>query len=389
MKSAEAWKIRRELKRVFRQLWNIPVRCGSYLFSSKYYDLFLARKIIQTTGSVQMAKKVVIYLIYPNFGLQQSHIDALKYLGSRGYAPFVISNLYLNASDRNQLLPFCHMCIERPNFGYDFGGYRDGILTVAAHLSNLDNLLLINDSTWFPLPGSSDWLKESEALRVDLAAAASNYGIPRVDSAQYKTIEWKYVTTHKNFHYCSFALLFSHRVLTHPGFIRFWRKYPLSNSKDRTVRRGEIGMSQWILSKGFTHGAPYDVATLQSDLEALDDVRLREVAENVMVPEDQHLLCVKQDALAGNPSRQDLICLVLTCVARQGSSYALADFAVNERGFTFLKKSPVWLSREASDITLRLANDLPGDQGAHILAEVKMLRAEKARFEDSSRSNEI
>lgn len=91
----------------------------------------------------------------------------------------------------------------------------------------------------------------------------------------------------------------------------------------------------------------------------------------------------KHDVLAGSPSRQDLICLVLTCVACQGSSYALADFAINERGFPFLKKSPVWLSKEASDITLRLAGCLPGSQGAEILAEAQRLRCVKARFDES------
>lgn len=382
MKSVDAWKIRRELKRLFHQLWHLPTKLGSYLFSARYYDWVLARKVVRSDGPVPMSKKVAVYLIYPSFGLQPSHLDGLKYLLSKGYAPLVVSNLPLNLADREQLLPFCSMCIERPNFGYDFGGYRDGILTVMADMPNLERLLLINDSTWFPLPGCSDWLEESERLEVDLAAAASNYGIPRVDPIDYQDIQWNYVTTHKNFHFCSFALLFSRRVLADPGFSQFWKRFPLSNHKGRTVRRGEIGLSQWVLSKGFTYGIPYNVAMLQGDLAELDNMRLREVAENLITLDDLRMLDVKHDILAGNPNRQDLTCLVLTCVARQGSSYALADFAINERGFPFLKKSPVWLSKEASDITLRLASGLPGPQGAEILAEAQRLRCAKARFDE-------
>lgn len=382
LKSINPWKIQREIKRFFHQLWGLPSRLGSYFFAARYYDMVLSRKVIRTSGSVSISGKVAVYLIYPDLGLQPSHLIGLKYLLSKGYAPVVVSNLPLTVSEREQLLPSCYMCLERPNFGYDFGGYRDGILTIMADMPNMERLLLINDSTWFPLPGCSDWLEKSERLGVGLAAAASNYGIARVDPDNYKDIKWNYVTTHKNFHFCSYALLFSRELLADSGFKRFWKKFPLSNRKDRTVRRGEIGLSHWVLSKGFSYGIPYDVATLQKDLEELDDTRLRTVAENLIVPEDPRLLQVKHEVLAADPSRQELISLVLTCVARQGSSYALADFTINERGFPFLKKSPAWLSREASDITLRLAGALPGSQGATILAEAKGLRATKTQFDE-------
>lgn len=381
MKIIPLWKLRRELFRAIRQMRAAPRIFLGYLFATRYYDLFLAGKIARTPGHVPASSKVAIYLIYPERGLQPSHRRGLEYLLSKGYAPIVVSNLPLRDVDRAQLLPLCHICIERPNFGYDFGGYRDGILTIMADMPKLDRLLLINDSTWFALPGRSDWIEESEAMGVNMAAAASNYGIPRVDAGDYRKIRWHYVKTHKNFHFCSFALLFAHRVLEDPNFARFWRKFRLSSDKKRTVRRGEIGLSQWILSRGFTTGVPYDIARLQEDIEKLDDKRLREVAGNMIVPEDPKLLAVKREALAGNPSRDDLIRLVLTCVARQGSSYALADFAINELGFPFLKQSPVWLSKEASDITLRLAGSLPGPYGEEIHAEALKLRGAKARFD--------
>jgi hypothetical protein len=196
----------------------------------------------------------------------------------------------------------------------------------------------------------------------------------RVDPAQFQSIEWNYRTTHRNFHFCSFALLFGNRVLADPGFLRFWRNFPLTNRKNRTVRRGEIGLSKWILSRDFTHGVTCDLTRLDAELAALDDARLREIADNLIVPEDRRMLEVKHAALQAAPGRQDLIRLILTGVARQGSSYALADFTINECGFPFLKKSPGWLSRESSDITLRLAATLPGDAGAEILAEAQALR---------------
>lgn len=218
-------------------------------------------------------------------------------------------------------------------------------------------------------------------MDVDLAAAASNYGIPRVNPADYRKIQWNYVASHKNFHFCSFALLFSRAVIADPEFALFWRKFPLSNRKERTVRRGEIGLSQWLLARKFSYGTSFSVAALKDDLARLDDVRLREVAQNLIIPEDPRMLEIKHAVLAAEPSRHDLICLVLTCVARHGSSYALADYAIKELGFPFLKKSPVWLSKEASDITLSLLESMPEPEAKRILSEAETLRYSNARFD--------
>ncbi|MGB3314548.1 MAG: rhamnan synthesis F family protein, partial [Albidovulum sp.] len=344
----------------------------------KYYDAVYSRKVRRTMGRIDVAGKVAVYLIYPTYGLQMSHLRGIEYLISKGYAPVVVSNLPLSAHDRDRLVDLCHICLERPNFGYDFGGYRDGILAMAAKLSKLDHLLIINDSTWFALPGCRDWLCDAEALNVDFAAAASNYGVPRARVEDLRDFVWDYRTTHKNFHYCSFALLFSKSVLTHPDFHRYWKTFPLTNKKNRTVRRGEIGLSKWIIWNGFTHGVTCDIAKLDEALEALDENRLRQIVEDLIVPEDTRLLRLKHDLLKGDHDRRDLILLILHTVARQGSSYALASYMIKERGFPCLKKSPVWLNREASDTTMRLAAELPGPAATEILSEMQALRADRA-----------
>lgn len=380
MKIIPSWKLRREAARTVRQIYGVPMTLASFLFSTRYYDFFMAGKTLRIPGEVPLSGKIAIYLTYPDLGIRPSHLRGLEYLLAKGYTPIVVSNLPLSESEREQLLPLSHLCIERPNFGYDFGGYRDGILAVIANLSKLERLLLINDSTWFALPGCSDWLGQSETLGVDVAAAASNFGIPRVDAADYRSIQWNYDKTHKNFHFCSFALLFSRRVLEVPAFGKFWRELRLSSDKKRTVRRGEIGLTKWAISHGFATGALYDISSLDKDLDKVDDGRLREVAQNLIVQEDPRMRAVKHQVLAGNPDRDELKCLILTCAARLGSSYALADFAINDLGFPFLKKSPVWLSREASDITLSLTAKLPGAHGEEIHAEALQLRKAKARF---------
>jgi len=367
--------VRREVRRLVRQIMTAPAVLTSYLFAARYYDLIHGKKVRRIAGAVGPANKVAVYLIFPQQGLLASHLGALDYLRSKGYAPVVVSNIALDAGAQAQVLKAAHLYVERPNFGYDFGGYRDGILSIADRLPKLDHLCLLNDSTWFNLPGAEDWLDAAEALRVDLAAAASNYGVPRVKMEEFRRIEWRYLTTHKNFHFCSFALLFSQRVLADPDFLRFWQRFPLTSNKSRTVRRGEIGLSKWILARDYTHGTTCDITHLDRELSALGDDRIREIADNLISPDDPQFQVVKHELLAAGPSREDLISLILTGVARRGSSYVLADYTLTEKRFPFLKKSPVWLNQEASDITLKLAAALPGPGGEVIVDEIKALRA--------------
>jgi len=121
------------------------------------------------------------YLIYPSRGLKPSHLRTLKYLAAKNYNAVVVCNLPLTNDEQQQILPLCHQCIQRPNFGYDFGGYRDGVLSVTNNGKQLKHLLLLNDSTWFPIVEDTDWLADVQQLDLDFTAATSHFGIPRPD----------------------------------------------------------------------------------------------------------------------------------------------------------------------------------------------------------------
>lgn len=366
------WKVRRELARLGIQVQEWPQDLRNFFFDTPRYDRSLRREIRRFEGGRPATPRVAVVLIYPGTGLLPSHLHTLGYLAQKGYAPFVVSNLPLPEADRARLLPAVWRYLERPNFGYDFGGYRDGVLELADEVKRLERLLLLNDSTWFPLPNTEDWLEAVEALGVDFAGAATNYGTPRPEHESFREIVWNYRASHRNFHYCSFALCLRPTVLRHRGFLRYWQGLRLSDKKKRTVRRGEIGLSQWMLRNGFSHAATLDVRNLDRDLAALTDARLFEVARDLIIPEDPRLRALKSELLA-DPAveRRDLEKLVLLAVSRQGSSYALARYAISE-GHPFLKKSPLWLSAEGSRISLRLLEEL-GPQAKEMLAEAHVL----------------
>jgi hypothetical protein len=61
--------------------------------------------------------------------------------------------------------------------------------------------------------------------------------------------------------------------------------------------------------------------------------------------------------------------LILTSVQRQGVSYALGRVLIERFGFSFLKKSPLWLSADSSRQMLEFVDTLEGEIGAHIRSE--------------------
>lgn len=278
MRRLPGWKIRRELARPFRQIAALPERIFSRLFGSLYYDILLSGRVRNFEGVLPAADKVAVYLIFPTTGLADSHVTAIRYLSSGGYAPLVVSNLPLSGADRQRLRDICWRWVERPNFGYDFGGYRDGVLTATSDVPDLKRLVLVNDSCWFPLPGSADCLAQAETMDRDFVGAASHYGHPRIGADQYLEIAWNYCTAHRHFHYASFALKISERVLRDGAFVRFWRRFLLSNTKRLTVTRGETGLTIFILSRGYSHGTTHDTTQLDHVLAGLASRELETVA---------------------------------------------------------------------------------------------------------------
>jgi hypothetical protein len=341
------------------RLKTAPGKLANFLFGTLWYDHYLARRKRVFQGALPDSSRYVIYLMFPRNGLLVSHLKALAAFGERGYTPVVISNLPLSEDDRKRLLEGVGWLIERPNYGYDFGGYRDGILFIKDRLAQLDRLVLMNDSVWFPVPESRDWLGHAERMQADVVGAVANYFS---DPGAAAPGEWRYDSSHPQFHYCSFALSFGQAVLRNKAFLGFWSGLRLSNDKVTTVLRGEVGLGQWIVRSGHSHRATLDISRLDEDLDCLNDGRVREVAENLIIPEDASLRGKKARLLSQHggamASRQDLKNFILKATAETGAAYALLDFSLNEKSFCFIKKSPLWLNEEDAKTTLKLISKL-------------------------------
>lgn len=379
MKRYHWWKIRRELARIGLQLLRLPIEVFNLVVVRRWYDLVTARNIKRTPGTGSIGTEAGIYLIFPSNGVQRSHLTMLKEMLREGISPIVVSNLPLSDADRETLKRYASCIIERPNVGYDFGGYRDGIIDLRNHLRSLQRLWLLNDSVWL-VPQPRSWFEEARSLDKDFVAATSNYAMPRVDPQDFRKINWTYNTEHRNFHYASYALGFSNAILRDAAFARFWKRLNISNDKTRTVRRGEIGLSQWVIKHGFSHGATYPANDLDKELLECNDAEIDRIAREIVIPDDPSLEAIQslilREDLTTATGRSDRISLILTAVSRRASAYVLPAYSI-ARGFHFLKKSPLWLSVGSAKVTFKVIERIDGPIGKEMRMEAELLKQRK------------
>ncbi len=346
------------------------------VYFRRWYDLVQSRAIRRTSGKLPDAREMAVYLIYPNMGLLQSHLHALNVMASQGIAPLVVSNLPLSDHERGQVAALSCGIIERPNVGYDFGGYRDGVMELAPKFAGLERLWILNDSCWM-VDQPTSWFEDARELDVDLVGSASNCGIARPPVHRLQEITWNYSAACKHFHYTSFALGFSAKVIATRAFQRFWSRLEIRDDKKQTVQRGEVGLTQWAIANGFTHGSTSNETALGDQLARLDNRTIDRIAGEIVILDGPALYALSDQAMSAPndtiEGRERRINFILTAVARQGSAYTLPGYNI-DRGFQFLKKSPMWLTEGSAETMTGIIARIGGPIGEVIRSEAGMLR---------------
>ncbi len=363
------WKIRRELVRLNNQLLELPERLFTKFLGWAFYDFFLKKKSKIYEGAIPLGKAACIFVIFPNGEDLSSELITIEYLIEKKISPIVVSNKKLGMSQIAQLQPITTLTLERKNFGYDFGGYRDGLLILKNKVSELDFIILLNDSTWFPVSRRIDWIDECIALDFDFCAATSSSSIGRKRYSSEASSWWKAQYSSANFHYCSYALMFKRKLLEEASFINFFRFFPLTNNKSRTVRRGEIGLTRWIKKSGHSHGAVFKIESLPHEIKLMNATQTKALFQSLTLLENQELISLKDSletqahALDEESSQVEVNAIkdfILYAVARQGISYSLPQHLIEKWAFPFLKKSIATFSMDnkskLSDLSLGLVS---------------------------------
>jgi len=232
-------KIRKELAR-----WKCKLRSAPWLLMGgsrrRDYDRVRQQRVTVTQGALAVADEVMILVIFPSAGLLGSTLSALAHFARNGIACVVVSNAPLREEDRETLRQRCFLVIERPNIGYDAGGYREGILTLLERGIRPRALYVMNDSLWFPLRPDCDALERCRQAKEDI------FGF-HLNVTTFLGMRRDYVQ--------SYFLRFSQRLVASDAFEKYWRDLPLIDNKHLAVRRYERGLSRHFVRRGFTIGA--------------------------------------------------------------------------------------------------------------------------------------
>ncbi|OYX18138.1 MAG: hypothetical protein B7Z04_13025, partial [Rhodobacterales bacterium 32-66-9] len=177
------WKLRQEFNRFGEQIRALL----SYPFEplKKWkHDRDFPRSVRLTDGARSLGSKVAIYLIYQPRGILDSTVLTCTHLTKQGYSVMLVSNSKLAETDVERLIPQCWKIAERPNFGYDFGGYRDGIRLLREGRIAPKALVVLNDSIWWPIFTTDTILERMEAADVDVVGTIMHHKPGRRNSGK-------------------------------------------------------------------------------------------------------------------------------------------------------------------------------------------------------------
>lgn len=196
--------------------------------------------------------KVAIILIFQPNGIAESTLTECEWLHQNGYAPLIVSNCPLSSTDIARLAPVTWRTVERPNFGYDFGGYRDALTMLDQWNIAPETLLILNDSVWVPLSEDRNLLARLEGSPADIAGSIMRF------RGETRFLE-------------SYCYRIKGRVLVNPDFRAFWSNLRLTSNKYYVIRRGERGFSEAMEQAGLSIEAVYDEDRFMELLGQQDD----------------------------------------------------------------------------------------------------------------------
>ena len=364
------WKVKREFDRFWQQL-----RAGIGLiwepFVQRRYDRMRESIITISDGARPAQEKVAVYLIFQPKEILKSTLQTCRMLDASGYAPFIVSNAPLPPDALAALGQVSWRIMQRPNYGYDFGGYRDGILHLRKSGITPDKLLVMNDSIWYPLGEVDTLLSRLEASGLDVAGTIVHRGFRKTLLRRRATrvIE-------------SYLFLFSAKAIQSRAFESFWGNYRMSSIKYNAVHRGERRVAETMLAAGLSADGLFGREEFMQAIATQNDGFLRDTLRYGAYTDD-HLAeecaaLLSEPTEAANWRSRALDHVARTTLKRNFhgafvfASMQLLDMPYLKKGTgTFLKRSygTLYTRMRAQYVAAVMANDLLAPR-VDVLAEI-------------------
>jgi hypothetical protein len=222
----------------------------AHFFANSFTKSFFIKRKSMDSNFFQ-TKRLAVVAIYPS--VNELYIISLtnlcKGLQKNGYHILFVSNNALSDPPiKDTIEYFSASYIERYNFGRDFGSYQTAVLYLDREnvLRTLDNLLLVNDTLI--------WISDSQTVVEPLAT--KDFG------AIWMNLE-------QNVHAHSFFLSFSAKTISNSQFLKFWKKYVPTNSRNLAIHRGENALTNILADEGIYCSPLVDTEYLDSELKRI------------------------------------------------------------------------------------------------------------------------
>jgi hypothetical protein len=329
------WKLKREVARLGEQLAALPRLAYEPLYQI-FYDRSLATRVKLHSGRVSAGDRIAVFLLYQPRGIQRSIQITLNHLIECGMAPMVVSNCPLSDADRAQLRERSWLTVERPNFGYDFGGYRDAVWLIRQSKVACKTLLFLNDSVWFPI------FRESTMLRQMLESDSSYLGT----QAFGKTME---DGSFDGF-FGSYCFMIKQPLIDTDAFNHYWNRYRLSSSKEIVLRRGERQFSREMLKTGTKFRAIYPVERFAQIINQMNIDEIRQALDELVVFDGERL-ATKRRLQQASENDGDWLAharrLIIDTSQSKNFIGSSPVVSINRLGFPMIKKNNEMLYRQA------------------------------------------
>ncbi|WP_138469688.1 rhamnan synthesis F family protein [Poseidonocella sp. HB161398] len=266
-------KLMRELRRLQGQV-SAPLRKAKARALAAWWQRAREDRLDVREGALPWTGRAALFLLYQPGGVAASTYETLAALQAAGYAPLVVCNGGVPAEDAGRLAGMAWRVIQRPNIGYDFGGYRDGLWYLGKTAPEPGALLILNDTVWLPATGQRDTL-------ADLAGLGADYAV--LSNFMYRPRSRRSDALVRQVYGSSFGMLLSPAVLRHPGFAAFWDGLPLYAEKAKVVELGEVGFSRAMAAAGFAPRALMDWQETRDRVAALDRAGLAQFLRDLPV----------------------------------------------------------------------------------------------------------
>ena len=192
-------------------------------------------------------KRALIYVIYENeSALQTYKVIFLAALAALSEKVLIVVNGDLSQNEIKTLSKYGQVEL-RENTGYDTAAFKYGILKMAPHFQNFDELLLVNDTNVGPMTNLENVFKKMSSRKLDFWGIS--YGEPQADFTGYNP----YGTIPE--HLQSYFLVIEKNMFQSPEFLEYWKNLTNTDSRNKAIGKHETVFTKYFSTLGFTHGA--------------------------------------------------------------------------------------------------------------------------------------